>query len=102
MSHSNKYKHKSGRFFVERAAVAKALVQAAAGHAVRAIPKKVNFDGFHSDVNPRGPSTTIMGDTFVQRFLEIRIAERYQLCQRLGAGSFGIVYLGEWCGSPKI
>ncbi len=43
-----------------------------------------------------------MGDTFVQRLLEIRIAERYQLCQRLGAGSFGTVYLGEWCGSSKI
>ena len=42
-----------------------------------------------------------MEDTFVQRFLEIRIAERYQLRQRLGAGSFGTVYLGKWCGSLK-
>jgi hypothetical protein len=25
-------------------------------------------------------------------FLEIRIAERYQLCERLGVGTFGLVY----------
>ena len=33
-----------------------------------------------------------MDDSFVRRFLEIRIAERYQLCKRLGTGTFGQVY----------
>ena len=35
-----------------------------------------------------------MTDDFVQRFLSIRIAERYQLLKRLGEGTFGLVYLG--------
>ena len=36
-----------------------------------------------------------MEDGFVQRFLDIRIAGRYQLRERLGAGTFGQVYLGK-------
>jgi hypothetical protein len=33
-----------------------------------------------------------MEDGFVRHFLEIRIAEHYQLCKRLGADTFGLVY----------
>ena len=36
-----------------------------------------------------------MQDDFVQRFLGIRIAGRYQLLERLGEGTFGLVYLGR-------
>ena len=35
-----------------------------------------------------------MEDGFVQRFLGIRIGGRYQLRERLGEGTFGLVYLG--------
>jgi hypothetical protein len=37
---------------------------------------------------------TNMEDGFVQRFLDIRIAGRYQLRKRLGVGTFGQVYQG--------
>lgn len=36
-----------------------------------------------------------MDDVFIRHFLKIRIAERYLLCKRLCAGTFGLVYLGE-------
>jgi serine/threonine protein kinase len=42
-----------------------------------------------------------MEDGFVQRFLEIRIGGRYQLCERLGAGTFGYVYLGTHVAVTK-
>ncbi|OAP55653.1 casein kinase 1 [Fonsecaea erecta] len=36
-----------------------------------------------------------MDDPFIQHFLEIRLGGRYQICQRLGSGSFGQVYIGR-------
>ncbi|EHY52744.1 Casein kinase I isoform delta [Exophiala dermatitidis] len=36
-----------------------------------------------------------MDDPFIQRFLEIRLGGRYQICQRIGSGSFGKVYMGR-------
>jgi hypothetical protein len=35
-----------------------------------------------------------MEDGSVERFLDIRVNGRFQLRQRLGAGTFGVVYLG--------
>lgn len=36
-----------------------------------------------------------MDDPFIQHFLEIRLGGRYQICQRIGSGSFGKVYIGR-------
>ncbi|OAP63886.1 hypothetical protein AYL99_03113 [Fonsecaea erecta] len=36
-----------------------------------------------------------MEDPFVQRVLEIRLGGRYQICQPLGSGTFGRVYIGR-------
>lgn len=33
-------------------------------------------------------------DPFIQNFLKIRLGGRYQICKRLGSGSFGDVYIG--------
>ena len=33
------------------------------------------------------------GEVFVRRFRKICIADRYQLCKRLGASTFGQIYL---------
>ncbi|KAH0829819.1 Casein kinase I isoform delta [Fonsecaea pedrosoi] len=38
-------------------------------------------------------------DPFIQHFLEIRLGGRYQICRRIGLGSFGKVYMG--CDVPK-
>jgi hypothetical protein len=35
-----------------------------------------------------------MDDPFIQHFLEIRLGGRYQICRRIGSGSFGKVYIG--------
>ena len=35
-----------------------------------------------------------MDDPFIQHFLEIRIGGCYQVCERLGSGTFGEVYIG--------
>lgn len=46
-----------------------------------------------------------MDEPFIQHFLEIRLGERYQICQRIGSGSFGQVYTGKMAvseGSSNI
>lgn len=36
-----------------------------------------------------------MDTPFIQNFLKIRLDGRYQICQKLGSGTFGEVYFGE-------
>jgi serine/threonine protein kinase len=37
----------------------------------------------------------MMDDSFIRHFLEIRIGGRYQICKRIGSGTFGKVYIGK-------
>jgi hypothetical protein len=43
----------------------------------------------------------MMDDPFLQHFLAIRIGGRYQICQRLGSGSFAEVYMGKMTGPVR-